>query len=47
MNNKQILDKALELVNSGIDTELIKIPKISGSAPRTFDAFMLIYKDGE
>ncbi|KLI60381.1 XdhC family protein [Brachyspira hyodysenteriae] len=47
MNNKQILDKALELVNSGIDTELIKILKISGSAPRTLDAFMLIYKDGD
>ena len=43
MNNKQILDKALELVNNNIQTELIKIVKISGSAPRTLDAFMIVY----
>ncbi|EKV56261.1 putative dehydrogenase accessory protein [Brachyspira hampsonii 30446] len=45
MNNKQILDKALELVNNNIETELIKILKISGSAPRTLDAFMIAYRE--
>ncbi|WP_300369864.1 XdhC family protein [Brachyspira sp.] len=45
MNNKQILDKALELVNLNIETELIKILKTSGSVPRTFDAFMIVYKE--
>ncbi len=43
MNNKQILDKALELVNNGIESLLIKILETSGSAPRTLDAFMLVY----
>ena len=47
MNNKQILDKALELINNNIEAELIKILKISGSAPRTLDAFMIVYKEGD
>ena len=47
MNNKQILDKALELVNNNIETELIKILKISGSAPRTLDAFMIVYNEDD
>ena len=45
MNNKQILDKALELVNKNIETLLIKIIKTSGSAPRTLDAFMIVYNE--
>lgn len=45
MNNKQILDKALELINSNIETVLIKILKTSGSVPRTLDAFMIVYKE--
>ena len=47
MNNKQILDKALELINNNIEAELIKILKISGSAPRTLDAFMIVYKEDD
>ena len=45
MNNKQILDKASELINNNIEVELIKILKTSGSAPRTLDAFMIVYNE--
>ena len=46
MNNKYILDKALEFIDNNIETELIKIDKTSGSSPRTLDAFMIAYNEG-
>ncbi|WP_240516491.1 XdhC family protein [Brachyspira sp. G79] len=45
MNNKYILDKALELIDNNIETLLIKIDKTSGSSPRTLDAFMIVYNE--
>lgn len=47
MTSKNILKKAINLLNENKEIEIIKIVKSFGSSPRTSDALMIIYNENK
>lgn len=47
MTSKNILKKAINLLNENKEIEIIKIAKSFGSSPRTSDALMIIYNENK